>query len=168
MGLHERSELNKVMPRKKKEINTWLSDLLLQYMSKEFQLYNYAKFYAFTISPHNKKLIPLMLHEAAKTILISYNSCYSLRYIIETSKTGKEHIHGVLITKDQCKFAKLRRHPHVKYHFQHYNDSGWLEYMQKDNPNRIYTYYKNPLGQRQGQYSSDIQSLGIERDKYVP
>ena len=97
-----------------------LQQALTQYMINEYRHYNYAKFYIFTISPHQRYAQEIVTHQAASQILSSYKCVYSLRYIIETSELGKCHAHGILVTRDQSKFVKLRRHPVVNYQFDAY------------------------------------------------
>ena len=139
-----------------------VQDSFTQYMMKEYKHYNYAKFYTFTISPHQLYAQEIVTHQAASQILSSYKCVYSLRYIIETSDKGKIHAHGILVTRDLSKFVKLRRHPMVNYHFSYYNvDGGWLDYIAKDDPKDIHGYHNNPIGngtsQHTGKFSSDIQ-----------
>jgi len=132
-----------------------LQNALIKWVQGQFRLYNYSKFYTFTISPHQRYVERMVLEDGVRQIFRSYKSVIGVRYIMETSKLGKLHVHGILCARDNSKFVKLRRHPTCNYMINPYSPGNeWIVYMGKGNPQKLYGYYKNQTVQ--GSFSTSV------------
>ncbi len=119
------------------------SERIHRYLSAHYTSQPYTKFYAFTASPHDKYLNRETLHRTIKDLLKLYSPIYSLLYVIEVSELGKIHAHGIICSRDQSKFVKVRNHPVVQFKIVKYSPGIWIKYILKDNPTKIHVIYKD-------------------------
>ncbi len=104
----------------------------------------YTKYYAITVSPHGRYAEKEVVYNSMLSLFSMYKGLTSALYIFERLTKGKWHTHGLLAMKDKCKFAKVRKHPLVKYHIEEYVPGNWIDYISKDLPSEIYqiNHYK--------------------------
>ncbi len=123
--------------RRREEINYWYE------MIMQRDIYSkYIEWYTLTLSPKDPTveireyfydLALLRLQSKCKTII-------DIVYILETSKHGKLHVHGIIATRDKTKFLKIKRDIRFNWHMDPltYLD-GWINYMLKESPKHVYT-----------------------------
>lgn len=111
-----------------------------QYLLTEWRSNQYITYYAFTISPHQKSLPKIGIEKSVTDMLNVCKNIISCKYIYETSKLNKIHIHGILAAKQKSKFTKLNKHPLVQYHITEYEHrhNAYIRYMSKCQPKHIY------------------------------
>jgi len=108
------------------------------YLLQEWKKNQYFKFYTVTISPHAKLAAKAVLRQSVIDLFIVCKNMVSMRYIYETSKLNKLHIHGILTSNGHCKFMKVRKHPLVKFHIVPYVPGNWIDYISKDKPDKVH------------------------------
>ncbi len=136
----ESSELNSGITEKirKRIEKPSLQDAFTKWSFETHQHNPYVKYYAITISPHGRHEEKAVVTNSIYSLFNLYKGVISSMYIYEKSKLGKWHIHGLLAMKDKCKFAKVRKHPLVKYHIVEYVPGEWIDYISKDLPSQVY------------------------------
>ncbi len=119
------------------------------YLHQEWKANQYHKFYTITISPHDNHGSTYILRQSIIDLFRVCKNVVSMRYIYETSKNNKLHIHGLLTSKDYCKFMKVRKHPLVKFHIVQYTPGNWIDYISKEKPNQVHdVIMDNDIGKR--------------------
>ncbi len=102
--------------------------------------------YTVTVSPHRLDAGIDVLNYSLLDLLHLYKGFVYCAYVFEQSGKGKLHIHGVIVMKNICKFAKLRKHPTVQFFFKPYDDGTvWIEYMGKETPKFLHHLYNKHI-----------------------
>ncbi len=111
-----------------------------RFMSREFVKYSYGMFSTVTVSPYDHKCDSVFLLELAiKQLFDKYKHVKACLYAVETSSSGKVHMHGVISHTNTCKWAKVRKHPLYHFDIDPLNKgSEWFEYCLKDKPRHLY------------------------------
>lgn len=103
----------------------------------------YVHFYALTVSPRNPDTDIFEVIKSVKDLFKICKNVLSVRYVIEKSPKGKDHIHGILCCRNKSKFMKIRRHPVCHFQIDPFESEGWVGYMGKGHPDICYGMYYN-------------------------
>ncbi len=100
---------------------------------------HHKQYYCATFTPKGKKLTHDQLLPIVREKLSGFRCIESVYIISENEKTN--HFHGVIVTKDHCKFQRLfSKKNSFHFHLQGtipLND--WCTYITKTNPTKLYT-----------------------------
>ncbi len=96
--------------------------------------------YAVTFTPKNPvdKVLSQEYFQYVQIYAGQYACIKALIYVEEVSRSGKRHLHGVVLTSDKCKFRKWTRN--TRLHFCVNNITmldGWIDYMLEDHPTEL-------------------------------
>lgn len=108
-----------------RNVNTYISSF-----------YKNKKLYAFSLSPLNQAQ-PFHFFHLSLTLHFLLKKCrfQFCHYVLEKSKTGKPHLHGVFTSSKKPNWGKLSR---LSYKIEPVtNLTGWLDYMLKDRPSDV-------------------------------
>ncbi len=99
--------------------------------------------YAVTLSPKNPadKVLSQEYFQYVQTMCGKYSSIKCFIYAEEVSRSGKRHIHGIVLTSDQCKFKKWSNHTRLVYTCNMITMlDGWIDYCLEDHPKELITW----------------------------
>lgn len=106
--------------------------------------YHYPlKAYAFTVSPKDWKLNGRYLHSNVALMKTTYKSFIDMQYIVEKSKNGKVHAHGLVVMRSPVTWKRLGKGNLLYYYDVQpvVDGEGWVRYMLKDKPTKGYDQY---------------------------
>ncbi len=113
--------------------------------------------YAITVSPHKKYDHMGIVVDAINDLFDLYKGVRYIQYIEEVSPAGKSHLHGVVYTRDPCKFAKVRKHPTCHFKVTEFEGGNtWYWYLSKTQPTVLWQRHRHdpePLYKRLEWYS---------------
>jgi len=116
-------------------------EAILKYINNEL-IFNHTRFYAVTITPHDHHIDSVLsLHNAFRHMVQTVASATSIVYVFEQGDPPhqKLHAHGIICVHDVCKFTKFKRHPLYSFYCKPLESAGgWIEYILKDHPDKIY------------------------------
>jgi len=96
--------------------------------------------YAVTLTPKNPtdKVLAQEYFQYVQILSGQYASIKALIYCEEISRSGKRHVHGIVLTSDKCKFKKWARHTRLVFTVNIITMlDGWIDYMLEDHPNEL-------------------------------